>query len=113
MHNVKAYHGKVEYGDYPETALDSYDYAKRLRFESLKKTRIEALCKWKQKDVKGIKKNAYIKEIQKKNDQILSVADKTDLERLEVYVDYYPILACRKYFWKQYIFIELVSKWII
>jgi hypothetical protein len=63
IHNVKAYHGKVDYGDYPETALDSYDYAKRLRFESLKKTRIEALCKWKQKDVKGIKKNAYIKEI--------------------------------------------------
>jgi hypothetical protein len=49
--------------EYPETGLNSTDYNKRLRFEQLKSTRIEALCKWKQNDVKGIKKNAYIKEI--------------------------------------------------
>ena len=47
----------------PETPLFEIDYAKRLRFEELKKTRLEAMCNWKQKDVKGIKKNHYIKEI--------------------------------------------------
>jgi hypothetical protein len=90
--------------------LDSNDYAKRLRFESLKKTRVEALCKWKQKDVKGIKKNSYIKEVQKKNDQILSVAEKSSLEKLEVYVDYYPLLGFRNSCKKFIILIHLVSK---
>ena len=89
------------------------DYNKRLRFEQLKNTRIESLCKWKQKDVKGIKKNAYIKEIQKKNDQILTVADKTELERLEVYTDRFPILHFRKQLTKLLIFIHLFSLMII
>lgn len=43
--------------------MDSNDYAKRLRFEELKKTRLEALCNWKKRDHIGLKKNAYIKEI--------------------------------------------------
>jgi hypothetical protein len=47
----------------PETPLCGTDYAKRLKFEELKRTRLEAMCHWKQKDVKGIKKNHYIKEI--------------------------------------------------
>jgi len=49
--------------EYPETPLCGTDYAKRLKFEELKRTRLEAMCHWKQKDVKGIKKNHYIKEI--------------------------------------------------
>ena len=69
----------------PETPLCGTDYAKRLKFEELKRTRLEAMCHWKQKDVKGIKKNHYIKEIQKKNDKILTVVDKNDLEKREVY----------------------------
>lgn len=43
--------------------MDKQDFAKRLRFEQLKMTRLEAMCKWKQKDTKGKKKNAYIKGI--------------------------------------------------
>ena len=56
--------------------LDSNDYQKRLKFEELKRIKLDEMCKWKQKDTKGIKKNAYIKEIQKRNEKILSVADK-------------------------------------
>jgi len=33
--------------DYPETPLNSMDYSKRLRFEELKRTRLEAMCDWK------------------------------------------------------------------
>ena len=61
------YTGEVDEHDFPVTRLDSNDYAKRLRFEELKKTRLEAMCSWKKKDVIGLKKNTYIKEIQKKN----------------------------------------------
>jgi len=49
--------------DEPQTMLDSTDYSKRLKFEELKKIKLDQMCKWKQKDTKGIKKNAYIKEI--------------------------------------------------
>tara|TARA_B110000285_G_C14982143_1_gene541965 strand:- start:483 stop:623 length:141 start_codon:yes stop_codon:yes gene_type:complete len=45
------------------TMLDNKDYIKRMKFEQLKMTRLEAMCKWKQKDTKGMKKNAYIKQI--------------------------------------------------
>ena len=71
------------------------------------------MCKWKQKDVKGIKKNAYIKKIQKKNDQILTVVDKTKLEKLEVYTDRFPMLHLRKQLSKIKIMIHLVSLAII
>ena len=37
--------------------MDQQDFAKRLKFEQLKMTRLEAMCKWKQKDAKGKKKN--------------------------------------------------------
>lgn len=55
--------GRVKNSDEPRTMLDSTDYSKRLKFEELKKIKLDQMCKWKQKDVKGIKKNAYIKEI--------------------------------------------------
>lgn len=38
----------------------------------------------------------YIKEVQKKNEKILSVAEKNDLEKLEVYTDRFPLLETRK-----------------
>jgi uncharacterized protein YktB (UPF0637 family) len=82
--------------EFPETPMDSLDYSKRLRFEELKKSRLLAMQQWKQKDFKGLKKNAYIKEIQKKNDKILTVAEKNDLEKLEVYTDRFPLLKLRK-----------------
>lgn len=99
--------------EYPETALDSTDYAKRLRFEELKRTKLEEMCSWKQKDVKGIKKNAYIKEVQKKNERILSVADKDELERLEVMTDRFPLLELRKAISKSQILLQMTCKWII
>lgn len=67
------YSGTVPESLYPVPRLDSNDYAKRLRFEELKKTRLEALCNWKKRDHIGLKKNAYIKEIQKKNENILGI----------------------------------------
>mmetsp|Transcript_20713 Transcript_20713/g.31754 ORF Transcript_20713/g.31754 Transcript_20713/m.31754 type:complete len:122 (-) Transcript_20713:7386-7751(-) len=63
----QAYNMKLKRSEYPETFLNSHDYAKRLRFKELMRTRLEAMCEWKQKDLKGLKKSAYIKEIQKKN----------------------------------------------
>ena len=33
--------------EYPETPLCGTDYAKRLKFEELKRTRLEAMCHWK------------------------------------------------------------------
>ena len=71
------------------------------------------MCSWKLKDIKGIKKNAYIKEIQKKNDQILSVTDKNDLEKLEVMTDRFPLLKLRKSIHKFLILVNMVSKTII
>lgn len=71
------------------------------------------MCSWKLKDIKGIKKNAYIKEIQKKNDQILSVTDKNDLEKLEVMTDRFPLLKLRKSIHKFLILVNMVCKTII
>ena len=107
------YNGVVEEMDCPEAKFSRVDYQKRLRFEQLKSVRIESLCHWKQKDHKGIKKNAYIKEIQRRNDQILTVNDKTKLEKLEVYTDRFPMLNCRKKIQKVTILIHLVCKNII
>lgn len=66
------------------------------------------MCAWKRKDIKGIKKNTYIKEVQKKNDRILTVADKNDLERLEVYTDRFPLLELRKSLNRVRILIQMV-----
>mgnify|MGYP001314203963 CR=1 FL=1 len=79
--NRIGYEGNVDEQELPETALDAMDYTKRLRFEELKKTRLDAMCHWKKKDVRGIKKNAYIKEIQKKNNKILTKKPKEALEQ--------------------------------
>ena len=71
------------------------------------------MCKWKQKDTKGIKKNAYIKDLQKKNEKILSVADKDDLEKLEVMTDRFPLLKLRKAIYKFFVLLNMISKAII
>jgi hypothetical protein len=103
------YNQNLKATEYPETALDSNDYQKRLRFEELKKTKLEEMCNWKQKDLKGIKKNSYIKEIQKRNEKILTVADKNELEKLEVYTDRFPLLELRKSVNKFLILIHMVA----
>lgn len=74
---------------------------------------MNALSDWKQKDAKGIRKNGYIKEIQKKNERILSIVDKSKLEQLEVYHDLWPLLKCRKSLWKCYTNIHLVANKVI
>ena len=61
--NQERYYGSVSQYQQPMTMLDNKDYIKRMKFDQLKMTRLEAMCKWKQKDTKGMKKNAYIKQI--------------------------------------------------
>ena len=51
----------------------------------------------KAKSDRRLKKTAYIKSIQQKNDQILKITKKTDLEQLEVYTDRFPFLSVRKF----------------
>jgi hypothetical protein len=107
------YSGSVDQSEFPQTPLDSLDYSKRLRFEQLKKTRLEAMCHWKQKDTKGLKKGAYIKEIQKKNSQILMITEKNDLEKLDVYTDRFPLLILRKSILRVIILIQMTCLYII
>lgn len=111
--NRIGYEGNVDEQELPETALDAMDYTKRLRFEELKKTRLDAMCHWKKKDVRGIKKNAYIKEIQKKNNKILTKKPKDALEQLEVDTDRFPLLQCRKAIRKVLILLQMVCLKII
>lgn len=54
--------------DFPETPLNNKDYLKRLRFDNLVRMRIDSISEWKQKDVKGNKKNSYISDIMTTND---------------------------------------------
>jgi hypothetical protein len=51
---------------------------------------------WKTKDTKGLMKTAYIKDVQSKNSQILKIAEKDQLEKLNVYTDRFPMLGLRK-----------------
>lgn len=49
-------------------------------FHKEKMLQVDSMCKWKKKDFKGMKKKIYINEIQKRNDRILKITEKTDLE---------------------------------
>lgn len=71
------------------------------------------MINWKHKDVKGIKKNQYIKDIQRKNDKILTVVDKNSLEKREVYTDRFPLLNFRNRINKVLILAQMVCKAII
>ena len=53
--------------DYPKTLLHNEDLAKRFTFDKIKKSKLAEMVHWKSKDNIGIKKSAYIKEIQRKN----------------------------------------------
>lgn len=76
-------------------------------------TRLEAMCKWKQKDTKGMKKNAYIKQIQKRNNQILKISEKSEIERLDVYTDRFPMLNLRKAVNRGYLGVKMACYMII
>lgn len=71
------------------------------------------MCKWKQKDTKGKKKNAYIKGIQKRNNSILKIADKTDIEKLDVYTDRFPMLNLRKSLSRAFLNLKMMCYLII
>ena len=107
------YSGQVPEAFYPVPHMTSNDYQKRLSFDELKKTRLEALVNWKKRDQVGLKKNAYIKEIQKKNENILGITAKDELERLEVQTDRLPLLGCRKAFWRLLITVSMLCKYVI
>jgi hypothetical protein len=79
----------------------------------LKKKRLEAMCNWKKKDVKGIKKNSYIKEIQRKNNKILKISEKNELEKLEVSTDRFPLLKMRKSIRKFFILTNMMANAVI
>ena len=51
--------------------------------------------------------------MQKKNEKILSVADKNELEKLEVMTDRFPLLKLRKAIYKFIVLLNMVSKAII
>ena len=57
------YQKNVWENELPDCKLLSEDYSNRLRFEMLKKSRLEAMCLWKKNDALGLNKNNYIKEI--------------------------------------------------
>ena len=71
------------------------------------------MSQWKIKDTKGLKKAAYIKDVQSKNSKILKVEDKDDLERLNAYTDRFPLLAVRKYILRIITLIQMTSLIII
>lgn len=60
-----------------------------------------------------MKKNAYLKEVQRKNENILSVATKNEIEQLEVMKDNYPCLEVRKILTKFIIYVKMLCKYII
>lgn len=80
----------------PQTLLDGHDFEKRFRFDMMKKDRLENMCQWKQRDIKGKFRSNYSRNIMKSNNNILKISDKTDMEKLELYSDRFPFLKFRK-----------------
>ena len=60
-----------------------------------------------------MKKKLYINEIQKRNDKILQITEKSDLEKNEVYTDRYPCLGLRRSIRKFLIWMHMLSAHII
>lgn len=68
---------------------------------------------WKIRDRKGLKKLAYIKDIQSRNSNILKIKEKDDLERLNFYTDRFPLLVLRKAMLRVMTFIQMTCLAII
>lgn len=111
--NTVLYTGKVPEINLPVQHLNSKDYSNRLQFSQLKEKRLEAMLDWKKHDHVGLKKNAYIKEIQKKNAGILGTTHKDELERLEVQTDRFPLHGFRKSTCRILISFSMICKYII
>ena len=58
------YNDNVSEKEQPKILLSEYDYMKRSLFHKEKLLKIDSMCKWKKKDLKGMKKRLYINEIQ-------------------------------------------------
>tara|TARA_B110000285_G_C14783857_1_gene449839 strand:+ start:357 stop:629 length:273 start_codon:yes stop_codon:yes gene_type:complete len=80
----------------PQTLLDDRDYDKRFQFDLIKKQKLENMCQWKQRDIKGKHLTNYSRKIMKTNNNILKISDKSDMEKLEIYTDRLPLLKFRK-----------------
>lgn len=65
---------------YPDAKFSQSELEQRFNFNQLKKEKIGMICEWKQNDVKGQKKKAYIKSILGKNERILTTVEKDALE---------------------------------
>lgn len=48
---------------YPDAKFTPGELEQRFNFNRLKQEKISMICEWKQSDVKGLKKRAYIKSI--------------------------------------------------
>ena len=64
FHNQKT---KLKNQEYPGKIILKQDFKKRFTFDRVKKSKLVEMAHWKSKDNIGIKKSAYIKEIQRKN----------------------------------------------
>lgn len=97
----------------PQTMLDGNDFEKRFQFNMMKKDRLENICQWKQRDIKGKHKSNYSRSIMKSNNNILKISDKSDMEKLEVYSDRFPFLKLRKSIMKAQLIIKTICYLII
>ena len=103
---IELKHSDIE-AQNPSPLMDTLDYDKRFTFKQVQQTKIEQICKWKAHDSKGNNKNAYIKQVQQKNKDILTVVSKSSLERNEIYIDRFPLLDIRKQVMKYMILVHL------
>lgn len=47
VNEAPIYRGKVKKLEFPDHALNEHDFHQRLKFEELKKTKLEEMCNWK------------------------------------------------------------------
>ena len=90
-----------------------YKMDKAFSFDKTNQALIEEQCKWRMADLKGNRKTYYIKEVMRRNDQIMNVTDQTRLERLTNYEDRWPCLNFRKGFLRIRIYITMGAEVII
>jgi len=98
---------------YPQNKLDEKDFTERFDFGYLKKDMANEVTNWRRQDDKGNKKKPYINSILLKNNRILQIVEKDDLEKLEGYEDNWPLLKVRKFVAMVIIYINMIALAII
>ena len=71
------------------------------------------MARWNRNDIKANKKALYIKQVQKRNDQILKVVAQTPIEMMGSYQDQWPLLETRKSLLKAKIYINMFACLVI